>query len=878
MIERDEHRTPDSDETGQAGRAASLLTAREAASVLGVNERTVRRAIARGDIRAAKRSGVFRIAPDDLAGFRPRTNGDGARQPARHLPLRLLRTSPAAPPHHVPEPRMSPIGREHDIQAILALLASSDVPLTTLTGPGGVGKTRLALAVAARLRGLYRDGVWFVDLSPLRDPKLVMATIAGVLGIREVAGVAAPERLRAYLEGRQTLILLDNVEQVVAATTGIATLLAACPELTMLATSRVPLHLADEHRYPVAPLAVPEATHATSLATIETAAAVQLFCRKARAVQPDFELTGANAHAVSDVCVRLDGLPLAIELAAARANVLPPQALLARLERRLPLLTGGATDQPLRLRSMRDAVGWSYDLLDEVGQRLFRRLAVFTGGFTEAAASHVVGPEGLTPMLDRLAALAEHSLIITRDAGGQELRFAMLETIREFGLDQLEDSGELDTTRDRHAASMLSLVLQAAPYWFTAHQKRWSDQMDGEHDNLRAALAWLAKRGDRRDVARLAGGVWPFWFVRNHYAEGVAWLRQALAGSDGERTHERLRVLTGAGCLWLMRGNEPGARAFNEEAWRIAQALDNLSHIEFPYIGLAVCAYARGDYDEGNRWNEEALAAFRALGDTTPNALPLASVILCNMGLVAFDVGEPARAKTLAEEALAMQRALGFTWAASDSLLLLARIAEAAGEASRASALYRESLQLAADHVDMQQIVDHFDHYPAIDRGTGNIERAVMLLGAGNSIHELIGDQPGPDRQAQLDQVARDAEARLGEAEFTETWQAGYLLSLDDAIAIGLEVEVPPQLRTTPGFAAQVGVTRRELDVLCLVAEGQTDQEIADALFISRRTVNTHVSRVLSKLGASSRREAVRLARGHDLLVDCAVDGQHPIP
>jgi len=468
-------------------------------------------------------------------------------------------------------------------------------------------------------------------------------------------------------------------------------------------------------------------------------------------------------------------------------------------------------------------------------------------------------------MLDKLTSLVDNHLIITAGDGDGAPRFRMLETIREFGLEQLADSNEAHDTRAAHAAWCLDLALQASPYWFTSEQKRLSDQLEGEHDNLRAALDWLA-HDDQQAVVRLAGLIWPFWFVRCHWAEGTSWLRQTLAWSDGNRTIERFRVVTGAGCLWIMRGDEPGARALNEEALSIAHELGNVSAAEYPFNGLAICANARGDYEEGARWNEEALAACRALGDTMPNALPLASVILSNMAFVAYDRGETGRATTLAKEALAMQRDLGFTWAASDSLFLLARIADDAGEADRATGMYRESLGLAADHKDLQQIVGHLDRYAVIDCEAGRFDRVALMLGASSRLHELLGVESSPTLHARLDGVEHDARDSLGEERFTENWQAGRNLSLEETIAIALRIEVPARSPGVPTAAARWGMTPRALDVLRLVPEGHTDQEIADRLFISRRTVNTHVSHLLTRLDVPRRTQAVALARAEKVL------------
>jgi non-specific serine/threonine protein kinase len=584
----------------------------------------------------------------------------------------------------------------------------------------------------------------------------------------------------------------------------------------------------------------------------------------------------------------LDGLPLAIELAASRVQALPPDAIAIQLRNRLSLLHGGPLDQPRRLRSMRDAISWSYDLLDGVGQRTFRGMSVFAGGADLEAAITVVGRDIGEPAVlrDSVFELVDNSLLLAADGPGKQPRFTMLETIREFGLEQLEARGEARNARDRHAGWCLDLVHEAFPYWFTSNQGERFEILAEEYDNIRTALQWMHESGDRARFVTLVGLLWPFWFIRSHTVEGTSWLRRALEWCDDHQTIERLRVLIGMGGLVFLQGDEPRSTQYLEEAQDIAGTFPELNSTDSPVNGLAVSATARGDLETAARLNQQALEIYCSQANKYPSALPLASMVLGNMAWSAYGRGERGQAAKLVEEALALQQTLDFAWGKSSSLLLLARLAHDRGDAREATRLYSESLMLTAEHLDVRQITMHVEMYAILDHDAGRAARAAMMLGARHRLREVLGSPADPELQMQMDQIAQDTKVALGEERFSDAWRAGRALSLNEVIAMGLkhasealslkeviamglEVVVPVEPHSLTADTAGLGVTQRELDVLCLLAEGWTDREIGDALFISRRTVNTHVSRILSKLDVTSRRQAVAVAKEGNLLVHC---------
>jgi predicted ATPase/class 3 adenylate cyclase len=530
-------------------------------------------------------------------------------------------------PNNLPLQLTQLIGREQEVVTALNFLQLEEVRLLTLTGPGGTGKTRLALQVAAELSEAFSDGVYFVNLAPFSDPELVVPAIAQTLDIKEIADQTLLNLLKASLHPKHVLLLLDNFEQVVGAAVYVAELLAACPILKVIVTSRAALHVRGEQECAVPPLAVPNPKHLPDLVTLSQYEAVALFIQRAQAVKPEFQVTNANAPAVAEICIRLDGLPLAIELAAARIKVLPPQALLVRLGQRLTVLTGGARDAPARQQTLRNTIEWSYDLLHVVEQRLFRLLSVFVGGCTLEAVEAVCEALGdeRGKVFEGVASLIYKSLVQQGEQEGEEPRFMMLETIREYGLECLATSGELEVAWQAHALYYLSLAEKAEPNLEGQQQAEWLERLEREYDNLRATLKWCLERGELGHsiemALRLAGALWRFWEVRGHWSEGWNFLEQALERSKGGAILVQLKALKAAAHLAYVRSDIDRAEALSEECLARCLELGDRVGIAFSLRLLGLIAWWRYNFAVASSRTEESLALFRGLGNTSATSL-----------------------------------------------------------------------------------------------------------------------------------------------------------------------------------------------------------------------------------------------------------------
>jgi predicted ATPase/DNA-binding CsgD family transcriptional regulator/DNA-binding XRE family transcriptional regulator len=854
------------------------------------------------------------------------------------------------------------VGREQDVEEVCELLRQLEVRLLTLVGTGGVGKTRLALQVATEMRTFFADGVCFVPLAAVSDPFLVMPTIAEVLNIHQTRERPLFEQVKLSLRDRRILLILDNFEQVAVAALQVEELLATCSAMIVIITSRTILHLQAEQVYTVSPLALPPPGQLLESEALEQYGAVSLFLQRARSTMPSLQLTPTNLHAIAEICRHLDGLPLAIELAAARVRLLPPQALLSHLKRSLQVLSDGARTLPERQKTLHNSLKWSYELLSSEEQCLFRRLSVFSGGWTLDAAEAIwtVGQETEGSHLsafEGVAALLDKSLLLQVEQEGEEPRLQMLVTVREYGQECLQASGEDKLIRYTHAMYYLELTEAAQPTRGSLQGGRWFARLSQEHDNLRAAMSWLLEREETEMALRLGGALREFWEESSSRQEGWQFLERALAGGEEVAGAVRAKALNAAGSLavhlgdpdYLQRGaalceqslalfREIGdtkgmgdavyrlaiidysradwavARSHFEECIELSSEAGDKDRVALSLNTLGAMALWQGEFVRGRTLLEESLAFFRELGNILGireslfwlavalfwqgdlerahilveeclalnremdlgrifEALPLAV-----LGEIKFSQSDTTTARLLFEQSCALFREVGNESQMAWVLSLLAKVSAAEGDLTVARALSEESLIRGKGmngHLSFVDIAPALEGLAAVVAAQGEPTWAARLWGGAQAQREAYGLPLAPVYRADYDHAVAAARDQLGEQIFVAARAEGRTMTVDQVLFAREAATMPmPAPATHPAAPLAEkspstypdGLAAREVEVLCLVAQGLTNAQIAEELVISLLTVKAQMRSLYKKLDISSRSAATRYAIEHHLI------------
>jgi non-specific serine/threonine protein kinase len=780
------------------------------------------------------------------------------------------------------------IGREHEMTEVMRLLSSAR--LVTLTGAGGCGKTRLAIRVGAELLDRFADGVWFVNLAPLSNPELVPKTVSAPFGLGDVPGRTTTEILTSYLRERHMLLLLDNCEHLLVACAQLAeSLLQMCPQLAILGTSREALGISGEMTYRVPPLTSPDPAHRLAADSLAQYEAVRLFLDRALAVQPDFRLTEQNGMAVAQVCRRLDGIPLAIELAAARIRSLPVEQIAARLDDRFRLLTGGSRTALPRQQTLRATVDWSYNLLPEAERLLLGRLSVFAGGWTLEAAEEVCGDERLAKhtVADTLLRLTDQSLVLASPQAG-EARFRMLETFRQYAHEKLTEAGEVASLRDRHLDFYLHLLERAFPQMLGAEQIVWYRLLELEIDNVRTAFDWSFEADHVLVGLRMAAALRMFWYSHGYHREGRERLRKLLAHPGASApTAERARGLMTAGIMTFADGDFAEARPLLDEALALGRALDDVARTldensitawSLHYLGHA--RYWDSQYylgftrmlgrsqlsGMGAEW-EESLALARQFGYG-----PLITRNLVQLGWVADLSGDWTRGRSLLEEGLGLSKAMGDLTEMSKALRALARPALQRGDAAQAAAYAREDLKINRELGNKTHIMWSLVTCVVVSAARARWVEAARLLGAVQTLQMTGQTQLQSVYTIEFEDTLSAVRAQLSEAIFTRSLAEGRAMTLEQVMALALTETVEPAaaaetVQAPPtGAAGPNALTAREVEVLRLLATGLPNKEIAERLVLSTFTVRAHLRSIYAKLAVETRSAATRYALDHHLL------------